>query len=686
MPAPGKQPRTPEPSGPLGSSAVEVDTACPLDCPDACSLAVTVRRGRVVKIDGSHKNPVTDGFICAKVRKFDELVYGPDRLLYPAVRKGRKGEGQFTRVTWDEALELVASKMREAKARSGGASILPYSYGGSNGLLTQDNIDAQIWRRFGTSRLARTVCAAPTGAANMALYGKMASVTYQDYPEASVIILWGVNPSATGIHLIPYVRAAQSRGATLVVIDPRTTALARTADIHLAVKPGTDVAVALAMHRFLFANGFADDAFLREHTRGADRLRERAEPWTIERAAELAGIEPAALEQVARLYAERSPALIRCGWGLERNRNGGNAAMAVLSLPAVGGKFGVRGGGYSMSNSASWNIERPWINASEPDTRVVNMNHLGRALTEYTDPRVDVLFVYNCNPVATVPDQRRIVRGMEREDLFTVVFEQVMTDTALYADVVLPNTTFLEGYDFAKAYGPIHMGLARPIVDVVGESRSNADVFGDLASRLDLLQPGEATGELDLLVKVLDGLPGTMGADLSADVPPTAPCGPAPVQFVDVFPNTRDRKVDLFPAEYESSAPMGLYAFQPDPATGQYPLALISPASERTISSTLGQLPRPDVKLLMHPADAEARGLSDGDLVRIFNDLGEVHCPLQVAPSIRPGTISLPKGLWRRSTRNGATGTSLVPDALTDIAGGACFNDARVQVASLPTA
>jgi anaerobic selenocysteine-containing dehydrogenase len=680
-----KRSRTPE-EGPIGSSAVEVDTACPLDCPDACSLSVTVRRGRVVKIDGSRKNPVTDGFICAKVRKFDELVYGPDRLLYPAVRKGRKGEGQFKRVTWDDALELIASKMREAKAQSGGASILPYSYGGSNGLLTQDNIDAQIWRRFGTSRLARTVCAAPTGAANMALYGKMASVTYQDYPEASVIILWGVNPSATGIHLIPYVRDAQARGAKLIVIDPRTTALAKSADIHLAVKPGTDVAVALALHRFLFANGFADDAFLREHTRGADQLRERADPWTVDRAAEVAGIDPAALEQVARLYAERSPALIRCGWGLERNRNGGNAAMAVLSLPAVGGKFGVRGGGYSMSNSASWNIERTWINANEPDTRLVNMNHLGRALTEYRDPPVNVLFVYNCNPVVTVPDQHRIVRGMEREDLFTVVFEQVMTDTALYADVVLPNTTFLEGYDFAKAYGPIHMGLARPIVDVVGESRSNADVFGDLASRLDLLQPGEATGELDLLVKMLDGLPGTMGADLSADVPPTAPCGPAPVQFVDVFPNTPDRKVDLFPAEYEAAAPMGLYAFQPDPATDKYPLALISPASERTITSTLGQLPRPDVKLLMHPADAAARGLADGDLVRIFNDLGEVHCPLHVAPAIRQGTISLPKGLWRRSTRNGATATALVPDALTDIAGGACFNDARVQVASLPTA
>ena len=250
--------------------------------------------------------------------------------------------------------------------------------------MTQDNFDAQVWRRFGTSRLARTVCAAPTGAANMALYGKMSSVVYQDYPEAKLIVLWGVNPSVTGIHLVPYIREAQSRGAKLVVIDPRSTQLARAADVHLAVKPGTDVAVALAMHRFLFANGLADEAFLREHTTGADKLRERAEPWTFARAAEVAGIDAATLEQAARLYAESSPALIRCGWGLERNRNGGNAVMAVLSLPAVGGKFGVRGGGYAMSNSASWDIERTWIAASEPGTRLVNMNHLGRALTEYT--------------------------------------------------------------------------------------------------------------------------------------------------------------------------------------------------------------------------------------------------------------------------------------------------------------
>jgi len=674
--------REPQLNGPVSV----VDTACPLDCPDSCSLSVSVQNGKVINIDGSHRNPVTDGFICAKVRKFDDRVYGPDRLLTPGIRKGRKGDGRFERVTWDVALERIVEKMHEAKTKWGAQSILPYSYGGSNGLLTQDNLDATLWRRFGTSRRPRTVCAAPTGAANMGLYGKMPAVTYEDYPEASLIVLWGVNPNSSGIHLIPFIREAQSRGAKLVVIDPRSTQLGRAADVHLAVRPGTDIAVALAIHRFLFVNRFADEPFLREHTRNADTLRERAEAWTIERAADVAGIDAQALERVARLYAESSPAVVRCGWGLERNRNGGSAAAAVLALPAVGGKFGVRGGGYSMSNSASWGIERTWIGAPEPDTRLVNMNQLGRALLEYSDPPVQMLFVYNCNPVATVPDQQRIIRGMQREDLFTVVFEQVMTDTALYADVVLPATTFLEGYDFAKSYGTINLDLVRPVVEPVGESRSNADVFGELCARLGLLEESEPADELDMMLKVFNSLPGTISEDMRNDRRPAPVFGTRPIQFVDVFPNTADRKVDLCPADLDAAAPNGLYYYQPDPATDRFPLALISPSSEKTISSTLGELPGADSRLLMHPDDASARGLEDHGAVRVFNELGEVHCTLRVLPTIRPGTVSLAKGLWRRATRNGVTGTALVPDTLSDIGGGACFNDARVEVASLPSA
>jgi len=659
-----------------------VRTACPLDCPDSCTLDVTVEKGRVVKIDGGPTNPVTRNYICAKVRRFGERVYGEDRLLYPAVRKGPKGQGVFTRVTWDEALDHIARRMMAIRDTTGAEAILPFCYGGSNGLLTQDTNDARLFRAFGTSRLARTVCAAPTGAANQALYGKMPGVTYADYVHARLIVMWGVNPSASGIHLIPYVRQAQKAGATLVVIDPRATALARQADLHLAPRPGTDLPIALALHRFLFEGGFTDERFLSSHTRGAAELRARADEWTIERAAETAGIEASALTRFAELYSAASPALVRCGWGLERNRNGGSAAAAVLALPAIGGKFGVRGGGFSMSNSAAFGIKAAaWMNDTpEPATRLVNMNHLGRALLEFKDPPVEMLFVYNCNPLATMPDQNRVLEGLKREDLFTVVYEQVFTDTARYADVLLPATTFLENYDIAKGYGPISLQLVRPVIEPFGEARPNAEVFSELVSRLDL---GEAELETDTLFRVASRMPPHVSGELMETGSVTPPYEGAPVQFVDVFPLTPDGKVDLFPAALHAGAPAGLYGFQPDPGTDRFPLALISPASEKTITSTLGELRQRAAVLQMNPADAQARGLASDDPVRVFNDLGEVQCPVALNKDIRPGTVSLPKGLWRKSTYNGSTSNALVPDTLTDLGGGACFNDARVQVALL---
>jgi anaerobic selenocysteine-containing dehydrogenase len=667
------------------ASAHSVATVCPLDCPDSCSLDVTVQDGKVTSIDGSTANPVTAGFICAKVRRFPERVYGPDRLQYPALRRGSKGSGQFERVSWDEALSRVAEGLVTARDTWGGESILPYSYGGSNGLLTQDTSDATLFRRLGASRLARTVCAAPTGAANMALYGKMPSITYEDYPEAKLIVLWGVNPSASGIHIIPYIREAQQRGAKLVVIDPRVTPLARQADLHLAIRPGTDLPVALSLHRHLFENGLAAVDFLREHGRGTDRLRDRAAHWTFPAAAAEAGVDAADLEAFATLYAMSSPALIRCGWGQERNRNGGSASMAILALPAVGGKFGVRGGGYAMSNSASWGITRTWIGAEEPATRVINMNRLGRTLLEAVPP-VKALVVYNSNPVATTPDQVRVIRGLEREDLFTVVFDQVMTDTARYADVILPNTTFLEHYELARAYGPLTLRLGAPVVEPVGESRSNAEVFSELLQRVGLAKDGDASGELEEMLTVLAQLPEPIGSQVRDTGAASPPYDGRPVQFGNVWPLTADRKIDLFPDALDQAAPAGLYGYQPDPATIDYPLALISPASERSISSTLAELTRPDVRVHLHPDDARVRGIEDGNDVRIFNALGEVRCRATVAPWLRPGTVSLPKGLWRKHTANGYTSNVLVPDALTDLGGGACFNDARVQVALVPNA
>ena len=658
-----------------------VQTACPLDCPDACTLDVTLRAGRITKIDGSTDNHITNGYICAKVRTFHERVYGDDRLLYPAVRRGAKGSGQFTRVTWDDALELVTEKMRQARAGGGAETILPLCYGGSNGFLTQDYADAILFRRLGTSRLLRTVCAAPTGAANMGLYGKMASVSYEDYPAAKMIIIWGVNPGVSGIHLMPFLKEARDHGAYVVVLDPRATMVARQADVHLAVRPGTDLPVALAIHRYLFEEGFADQAFLDQHTNGAADLRKKAGPWTFERAAEVSGLDAGQLRALAERYAKTSPALVKCGWGLERNRNGGSAAAAVLALPAVAGKFGVRGGGFSMSNSASWDIERTWLADAEPRTRAINMNKVGRMLTEPEGAPVNLLFVYNCNPVAILPDQNRVIRGLEREDLFTVVFDQVMTDSAMYADVVLPATTFLEHYDFARGYGPITLQLGKPVIDAVGESRPNSDVFLELSRRLGLALDGDPEDDLESMLTVLGHLPEDVGNDLRETWKAAPPHNGRPVQFVDVFPKTPDRKVDLFPPALDQQAPMGLYGYQADPGSAEFPLALISPASERTISSTLGELPRPEVRLDLNPADAATRGVDEGDELRVWNALGEVKIKAHLSHLVRPGTVAMPKGVWRRHTANGFTANALAPDTLSDLGGGACFNDARVQVA-----
>jgi anaerobic selenocysteine-containing dehydrogenase len=301
-------------------------------------------------------------------------------------------------------------------------------------------------------------------------------------------------------------------------------------------------------------------------------------------------------------------------------------------------------------------------------------------LTEQQDPPVKALFVYNSNPAATSPDQNRILRGLQRDDLFTVVFDQVMTDTAAYADVLLPATTFMEHYELARAYGPISLQLGAPVIEPVGEARSNAEVFGDLLEGLGLSHPGDARGELEEMLDVLGQLPPAIAGDLGADGVAKPPFDGRPVQFVDVHPRTPDGKVDLWPAWLDRGSQDGLYAYAPDPATAEFPLALISPASERTISSTLSELPRPEVRLLLHPDDARVRGIADGDSIRVYNRLGEVHCRATVGGWICPGTVSLPKGLWRRHTANGSTATALAPDTISDLGGGACFNDARVQV------
>jgi anaerobic selenocysteine-containing dehydrogenase len=661
-------------------------SACPLDCPDACSLAVVVDDGKLVSLDGDRRNPLTDGFICAKVRSFARHAYGAERLRHPLVRVGAKGEARFERISWDAALDRIATELRRSRDLHGGESILPLCYGGSNGALTQDSVDARLFHRLGASRLARTVCAAPTGAAAEGLYGKMPGVALGDLERAAFIVLWGVNPSASGIHLVPPVQRARKRGAKLVVVDPRRTPLARAADLHLAPRPGTDVVVALAIIDWLFANGRADTAFLAAHASGVDELAKRAARWPIALAAREADVPATLLERFAREYADASPAVVRCGWGVERNRNGGSAVAAILALPAVAGKFGVRGGGYTMSNSRMLALDASRAAAEPaPATREINMNLLGRTLLADEEPRVRVLFVYNANPLATLPRQDLVRAGLARDDLFTVVFDQVETDTARWADIVLPATTFLEHDELRTSYGAMVVQRSRPVIDRVGESRPNYEVFAALCDRLELSRPSDPRTPDELVAAVLAASPGgerIASALATSDV--AVPEPESPVQFVDHGPRTADGRIHLCPAALDHAAPAGLYGYVPAPADPRWPLTLISPASGKTISSTFGQLVRGPAAVVLHPSDAASRGIFPGDRVRVRSEFGDVRCVAEVSDDVRQGVAMLPKGLWSRHTEDGATANALCPDGLTDLGGGATFNDARVEVEKLP--
>ena len=672
-------------------------SACPLDCPDTCSLAITVEAttGALVGLEGDARNPLTDGAICGKVRRFGERFDGPARLDRPWIRKpgreGQKGRGSFPAdfepASWDAALARIAERLAAVRDKS---AILPVSYGGSNGKLTEGLVDERLWRRLGAARLLRTLCAAPGGAAAAGLYGKMPGAALSDHVHAELILVWGHNPRVSGMHYVSILAEAEKRGAKLVVIDPRRTALAKRATLHLAPRPGTDLVLALGMLRELFARGYADHDFLAAHTRGHEALRAAAEPWDLDRVTAETGLARADIESLVELYHTASPAVIRLGWGVERNRSGASACAAILALPAVAGKFGPRGGGFtaSMSRGIEFDLE-PSIAAPETQTRAVNLSRLGAALLDDgssgTGPRTEVAFVYDNNPVATVPDQNAVAFGFARADLFTVVFEQSATDTVDYADVVLPATTFLEHEELRVAYGANFVAHSQATLAPRGEARCNAAVFAELIRRLGLELPGDLTDPAELAAKILadsalspaqrQSLAATGGAPTAFELEH----GHAAIPFVDFFPRTPDQRIDLAPADMP-----GLYAYAPVPTTPAFPLALISPAHLRLTSSTFGETLDGEIPLVMHPDDMAARGLVDGARVRIFNERGEVltHVTLDREPP-RPGTVILPKGLWRRHTANGQTATALAPEHLSDFGDGACYNDARVEVEGL---
>ncbi len=651
-----------------------------MDCPDSCALEVTVNDGRIERIAGGWDHPDTAGFICTKVSRFNRRVTHPRRLEHPMRRVGPKGSGAFERLSWPDAVQEICGRFRAVVREWGGEAILPYRYGGSNGWLTDGLLDDLFFAKLGASRIARTLCAAPTTAVAKGMYGKMPGVAFEDYVQARCIVIWGANPKASNIHLMPYLRQAKRNGAVIAVVDPRRKFSANEIDLHLPVYPGADLPVALAMIRYWRERGLLDERFLSEHCVGLDPLLVAAEQWTLERAAEAAGVVARDIERLASLYAGLDPAVIRCGWGLERNRNGGHAVAAILAMPALLGKFGVRGGGYTLSNGGA--VPSPARKAVELpawDSRVLNMTELGRLLTDSLDPPIKALFVYNCNPAATVPDQNTVLRGLEREDLYTVVLDQVMTDTAVYADILLPATTFLEHWDVRAGYGSYVVGGVRPVIDPVGESRSNHDVFAALGRGMGWNEPAIDWDQQTALAKVTEAVasPGVTTAPIANGEVAWLRFNGAktPIMFGNVFPATADGKVHLTPSDLGPEP----YAYEPV-ASERYPFALISPATSKLISSTLGEFNFTELFVELHPNDAARVGVADGDRVRVFNDLGEVICRARVREAVRPGVVYIPKGAWRHSSGNGQTATALCPPTVSVVAGGACFNDARVAV------
>jgi anaerobic selenocysteine-containing dehydrogenase len=660
-----------------------------MDCPDSCALEILVADGKVARIQAaparSSGHPNTQGFICDKIGKFHRRVYHETRILHPMRRAGAKGEARFERISWDDAISTIAEKFHEIIARWGGEAILPYHYDGSNGLLSHDLLDALFFARLGASRLARTLCAAPASAVAMGMYGKMPGVAFQDYPHARAIIVWGANPKVSNIHLVPYLRQAKKNGAFVAVVDPIRNFSPGEVDLHLPVYPGADLPVALAMIRQWNDAGRLAHAFLAQHADGLEPLLAAASEWPVERAAAAARVSSEDIKKLADAYANLSPAVIRLGWGTERNQNGGQALAAVMAMPALLGKFGARGGGYTLSNSGAAKLDTAKIfGADSPPLqwagRELNMSQLGGLLTDGLAPPVKSLFVYDCNPVATAPDQNAILRGLVRDDLFTVVHEQVMTDTARFADILLPAVTFLEQHEIKRSYGSYIVGGVQPAIAPCGEARPNEWVFAQLGRAMGF--PDEPFGwdTATCLSKVADALslyghPGDPEALSHGGVQNYAFPGGGPVQFESVRPQTPDGKVHLTPAALGSRP----FQYLPVP-DARYPLALVSASNNKMISSTLGEFNYPELVLSLHPADAAARGIADGDAVRVFNDLGEVQCVARLNDRLREGVCGLPKGAWRKSSRNGQSTTALCPQHVNIVAGGACFNDARVQV------
>jgi anaerobic selenocysteine-containing dehydrogenase len=667
-------------------------SVCPLDCPDTCSLAVTVADERVIAVRGTKANPITHGAVCAKVaNQYPEFVHGASRLRHPLERTGAKGRGSFKRVSWERALELIHERVADVVERYGSEAVLPLNYAGPHGMLAGDSMSLRFFHKLGASLLARTpLCGGIRSTAYAATFGNTPGTPLQQVALAQLIIVWGNNASVCNLHLMRQINAARRHGARLVVIDPRRTRVAEQAQLHLPVRPGTDVVLAWAIAVQLERLAGLDREFISRHVLGFEAFMEAARAYPPERAAEVCGVAPDDIRTLARWYQEASPAVIAWGNGLERNQNGGSGLRAIAALPALAGKFGVPGGGLVGGAGHAFpktpdRLTRPDL--APPNTRTINILDVSRLiLDEKLQPPIRALFIYNHNPLIVHPDQNRMRRALTREDVFTVGIEVAMTDSMAYADVILPACTHFEHPDLYAAYGQQYLQRAEAVIAPVGESLPNTEIFRRLAARFGFDDAAFSANDAELMDAALSADDPRMQGQRPSRIPTDRALkmeygGAEPVLCANVWPRTPSGKIELLSETLGARYGAALPAYRA--VVSVYPLALITPASDQRITSTFGALAASDATpvLEMHPEDAASRGLSDGELVKVWNDSGEVWLPLRITAVVRPGVVCSEKGAWLRTSRNGQTVSALAPAHKADIADGACFNDARVEVA-----
>ena len=704
-----------------GAGTRTVHAVCTHDCPDSCGVLVTVDEltGRAVKVAGDPAHPVTRGFLCGKVARYLDRVYSPERLLYPmrrraGVPKGPLPKGSeaefFERISWDEALDEIASRLKHIAAEFGPESILPYSYAGTIGQLGFGSMDRRFFYRLGASQLDRTICSAAGTAALKSIYGTRLGTAPQDFALAGLIIVWAGNVHGNNVHLWPFIEEARRKGAKLVVIDPYRTRTAALADEHLQIRPGTDGLLALAVMHVLFGENLEDRDYLDEFVNDWQQLREHAlrPEHSPERAAEITGLSVSTIESLARAYGNagrngRAPAVIRLNYGIQRGENGGTAARAVAMLPLITGSWLQHGGGVLLSVSAAFPFDQQRLHMPElmkasalgRAARTVNMNELGQALTRFDDPPVKALFVYNCNAAAVAPDSESVREGLRRDDLFTVVHEQFFTDTTDYADIVLPATTFLEHKELMGAYGHYIAQISHPAIAPLGEARSNVLLFAELGRRMGFEEQAFHEGEDELIAQAMGSkhpwFEGITKERLEREgmAPLTLPKNERgetlPFSTHEWF-QTSDRRAQLLPLPQWQPA---TESRSNNETAARFPLEMLPRKGDNYMNTTFANLPnhrrmesRTEGVLEMRADDAAARGISNGDAVRVWNDRGQIRLTARISDAVPAGVVTS-KLDWQKLSPDSVNVNELTSQRLTDIGGGATFYSTLVEVNKL---